>query len=131
MNEKESDFNSVDEYILMCPENIHGIIKSIRETILKAAPEATEKISYQMPCYYLNGNLVYFGVFKKHIGFYPTPSAIEAFREQLSGYKYTKGGIQFPFNEPMPLDLIFRMVQFRVGENLTTTQKKSSKKSKE
>jgi uncharacterized protein YdhG (YjbR/CyaY superfamily) len=86
--------------------------------IRESAPEALERISYQMPGYYLNGNLVWFGVHKHHIGFYPTPSGIDAFKGELSAYKCAKGSVQFPLDEPMPYDLISRIVKFRVAENL-------------
>jgi len=91
----------------------------MRRTIREAAPDAVEAISYQMPTFKLNGNLVHFAAYKKHIGFYPTPSGVEAFREELSAYKVSKGAIQFPIDQPMPLDLVRRIVQFRVAQNQT------------
>ncbi|NTW73222.1 MAG: hypothetical protein HGA49_13415, partial [Eubacteriaceae bacterium] len=92
-------------------------LQEIRETIRKAAPEATEKISYQMPTFYLNGNLVHFAAFTSHIGFYPAPSGVEVLKEELAPYLHAKGSIQFPLNQPLPLDLIRRIVEFRVIEN--------------
>jgi len=83
-----------------------------------AAPGAEEKISYQMPTFYLNGNLVHFAAYAKHIGFYPTPSGIEKFKRELSEYKHAKGSVQFPLGEPLPVDLIEKIVRFRVEENL-------------
>ena len=83
-----------------------------------AAPGAQEKISYQMPTFYLNGNLVHFAAYAKHIGFYPTPSGIEKFKRELSEYKHAKGSVQFPQGEPLPVDLIEKIVRFRVEENL-------------
>ena len=91
----------------------------MRRTIREAAPDAVEAISYQMPTFKLNGNLVHFAAYKNHIGFYPTPSGVEAFREELSAYKVSKGAIQFPIDQPMPLDLVRRIVQFRVAQNQT------------
>lgn len=118
---------SIDEYIATLPEEIQSILQEIRETIRAAAPDAQEKISYQMPTFALHGNLVHFAAFKNHIGFYPTPSGVEAFQEELARYKGAKGSIQFPLNEPMPLDLITRIVKMRVAENLQKAQQKSRK----
>ena len=128
MNENESSYTNVDEYINQFPSDIQVILNEIREVVRKAAPDAIEKISYQMPCYYLNGNLVYYAAYKKHIGFYPLPSGIDAFHEELSQYKRSKGAVQFPINQPMPLELIRRIVQFRAVENLQISQTKTSKK---
>jgi uncharacterized protein YdhG (YjbR/CyaY superfamily) len=115
-------FNSIDEYIATFPEEIQTILQEIRATIQAAAPDAEEKISYQMPTFFLKGNLVHFAAFKNHIGFYPTPSGIEAFKEEIARYQGAKGSIRFPLDEPIPLDLITRIVKMRVAENL----KKSS-----
>jgi uncharacterized protein YdhG (YjbR/CyaY superfamily) len=106
----------VDDYISLYPEDIQKILEKIRQTIQKAAPQAEETISYQMPTYKLNGNLVHFAAYKNHIGFYPTPSGIEAFKKELSEYKGAKGSVQFPINK-IPFDLITRIVRFRVKEN--------------
>lgn len=111
-------FRSIDEYINTFPPAIQEILRSIRQTIHEAAPDAEEAISYQMPTYKLKGNLVHFAAFENHIGFYPIPSGIEAFQTELSGYKSGKGSVQFPLDKPIPLDLIKRIVQFRVKENL-------------
>ena len=86
--------------------------------IKEAAPEATEKISYQMPTFYLHGNLVHFAAYKEHIGFYLSPSGIEAFKEEISSYKWAKGSVQFPLDKPIPYDLIRRITAYRVAENL-------------
>ena len=102
-------------------------LQEIRAAIKSAAPNATEKISYQMPTFYLNGNLVHFAAFKEHIGFYPTPSGIEAFQKELSIYKGAKGSVQFPLDEPMPLKLISRIVKFRAAENLKQAKVKAVK----
>lgn len=107
---------NIDEYIDRFPPDVQDILRRIRAVIHAAAPEASEKISYQMPTFYLNGNLVHFAAFKMHIGFYPTPQAVEAFNDELAGYKGAKGSVQFPLDQPMPYDLIRRMVEFRVAE---------------
>lgn len=118
--------NIVDEYIADFPKEIQIILQQIRETIKTAAPEAQEKISYAMPTFYLEGNLVHFAAFKNHIGFYPVPSGIEAFKNKLSGYKGAKGSVQFPLDQPMPLDLISEIVKFRVKENLEKASRKKT-----
>lgn len=109
---------TIDEYIAAFPEAIQTRLQEIRQAIRSAAPEAVERISYQMPTFYLNGNLVHFAAHKNHIGFYPTPSAIQAFRSELSAYHWSKGSVQFSLDQPLPLDLITRMVKFRREENL-------------
>ncbi|WP_092332599.1 iron chaperone [Desulfosporosinus hippei] len=120
--------NSIDEYILKFPVDIQEILKSLRNVIKKSAPDAHEKISYQMPTFDLHGNLVHFAAYKNHIGFYPTPSGIEAFKVELSEYKGAKGSVQFPIAEPLPFDLISRIVKFRVAENIKQWEDKSKKK---
>lgn len=114
--------NSIDEYISMFPNDVQKRLKEVRETIRKAAPEAEETINYQIPTFKLNGNLVHFAGFKKHIGFYPAPSGIEKFKDELTMYKGAKGSIQFPLDKPLPLDLIKRIVKFRVQENKRKTE---------
>ncbi len=115
---KEEERNlSIDEYIRSFPEHIQEKLIEIRRIIKENAPDATERISYQMPTFYLNGNLVHFAGYEKYIGFYPTPSGIEAFKGEFKGYKYSKGAVQFPLDEPLPVDLIKRIVRFRVAEN--------------
>lgn len=108
---------TVDEYISGCPEQIQAKLKELRSAIREAAPEAEETISYRMPAYKLNGVLVYFAAQKNHIGFYPTSSGINAFREELAAYKTSKGAIQFPLDKPIPLKLVSTIVKFRVKEN--------------
>lgn len=108
---------NIDEYIAGFPENIQKILEEIRATIIKAAPEAKEKISYGMPAFTQNGILAYFAAFKNHIGFYALPSGNEAFKKEISAYKTGKGSIQFPLDKPMPLDLISKIVKFRIKEN--------------
>ena len=110
-------FRTMDEYIVTFPRNVQVILKELRRTIRDSAPEAEEAITYGMPAFKLNGNLVFFAAFKNHIGFYPTPSAIEAFKEELSDYEVSKGTIRFPMNRPVPLDLVRRIVTYRVKEN--------------
>jgi len=109
---------NIDDYIATFPDEMQVILEKLRQTIRKAAPDATEKISYQMPTFYLNGNLVHFAVYKNHIGFYPAPSGIVAFQDELKKYKTSKGAIQFPINEPLPLPLMKKIIAFRVKENL-------------
>ena len=109
--------NSIDEYIGTFPQEIQILLEQVRATIKQAAPEAEEAIKYAMPTFVLNGNLVHFAAFKNHIGFYPVPSGIEAFKKELSVYKGAKGSVQFPLDKPMPLKLISEIVKFRVNEN--------------
>jgi uncharacterized protein YdhG (YjbR/CyaY superfamily) len=109
---------NIDEYIAGFPPEIQAILQAIRQTIREAAPDAQETISYQMPTFTLYGNLVHFAAFSRHIGFYPVPSGIDAFRDELAAYKQGKGSVQFPLDQPMPYDLIRRIVVFRAQENL-------------
>ena len=119
---------SIDEYIATFPEGIQKLLQDVRATIRAAAPDAVEKISYQMPTFFLKGNLVHFAAFKHHIGLYPTPSGTEAFKLELSIYQGGKGSVKFPIDKPLPLELIGRIVQFRVAENLKKAETKSSQK---
>jgi uncharacterized protein YdhG (YjbR/CyaY superfamily) len=128
MDENKDAINTIDGYIMQFPDNIQDILKKLREVIKEAAPEAKEKISYQMPTFYLFGNLVHFAVCKNHIGFYPTPSGIEAFKKELSEYKSSKGAVQFPMNKPLPFDIIIEIVKYRVDENLKNAIEKSKKR---
>lgn len=109
---------TIDEYIDSAPQVVHEKLKAIRAVIKEEAPEAIEKISYQMPTFAQKGNLVHFAVFKNHIGFYPAPSGIEHFKDELARYKTSKGAVQFPLDEEIPFDLIREIVRFRVQENL-------------
>jgi uncharacterized protein YdhG (YjbR/CyaY superfamily) len=111
-------FKSIDEYIGTFPNNIQNVLEEIRQAIREAAPKAEETISYQIPAFKLNGDLVWFAAFKDHIGFYPRASGIEVFKEKLAGYEISKGTVRFPINEPIPFDLIKEIVRFRVKENL-------------
>jgi uncharacterized protein YdhG (YjbR/CyaY superfamily) len=110
--------NTIDEYIETFPVEIQSILEKLRRTIRKAAPEAAEVISYQMPAFKQNGVLVYFAAHQNHIGFYPTSSGIAAFKKELSAYKGSKGAVQFPLDQPLPFDLVEKIVKFRVKENL-------------
>jgi uncharacterized protein YdhG (YjbR/CyaY superfamily) len=108
---------TIDVYIRTFPKTVQVKLQQLRRIVAKAAPGAEERISYRMPAFFLNGVLVYFAAFTKHIGLYPTSSGIEAFKNELTGYKSSKGAVQFPLDEPLPADLIRRMVRFRVKEN--------------
>ena len=118
---------NIDEYIAAFPEDVQVMLAELRATIQAAAPAAEEKISYQMPTFALNGNLVHFAAFKNHIGLYPAPTGLEAFQEELSVYKTGKGSVQFPIDQPLPLDLIRKIVQYRVAENAQRAAAKSKK----
>jgi uncharacterized protein YdhG (YjbR/CyaY superfamily) len=111
-------FETIDEYIAEFPKEVQYILEKMRKTIQDTAPEAEEAISYGMPTFKLHGNLVHFAAYKNHIGFYPAPSGIEAFKDEISGYKSSKGAVQFPLDEPVPYDLVEKIVIFRVKENL-------------
>ncbi|EMS69598.1 iron chaperone [Ruminiclostridium cellobioparum] len=128
MDKDAKPIETVDEYILQFDKDTRQILQQIRQCIKEAAPEAAEKISYGMPTFTLHGNLVHFAAYKKHIGFYPTPSGIEAFKDELSVYKGAKGSVQFPSDRPMPFELIGRIVKFRVAENIQLAQNKGKKK---
>lgn len=123
MRETKTKYSTIDEYIGTFPKEVQEKLLKVRQTIRKAAPEAEEGISYQMPTFKLNGNLVHFAGYEHHIGFYPIPTGMEAFKEELSHYKTGKGSVQFPLDQPLPLDLIRRIVEFRVKENLAKKKK--------
>lgn len=114
---------TIDEYITQFPDDIQTTLEKLRQTIKECAPKAEETISYQIPTFKLNGNLVHFAAFKDHIGFFPTSSARIAFKKELSQYKGGKGTIQFPYNKPIPYDLIRKIVKYRVRENLGKKEK--------
>ncbi|MGC4102120.1 DUF1801 domain-containing protein [Ferruginibacter sp.] len=109
---------NTDEYIQQFPANVQKMLQQLRKTIKAAAPKAEELISYQMPAFKLHGMLVYFAGYKNHIGFYPTGSPIVAFKKEVSAFKNSKGAVQFPLDKPLPLDLVTRMVQFKLKENI-------------
>jgi uncharacterized protein YdhG (YjbR/CyaY superfamily) len=114
---EKSKIMDMDSYIAACPVEIQKTLQKLRKTIQISAPDATEKMSYAMPTFYLNGNLVHFAAYKNHIGIYPTPSGIAAFKKDLAKYKTSKGAIQFLIEEKLPFDLIEKIVKFRVKEN--------------
>ena len=118
---------TIDEYIASFPAEVRKKLEEMRATIRKAAPEAEETISYAIPTFKLKGNLVHFAAFKNHIGFYPAPKGIEAFRKELSAYEGGKGTVQFPLDKPLPLVLISKIVKFRVKDNLDKTKAKSKR----
>ena len=113
---RQAEYKNIDEYISIFPDNVRGILQRMRQVIREAAPEATEVISYGIPTFRLNGNLVHFGGYKKHVSFYPSPSGIEAFRKELAAYETSRGTVKFPLNKPIPYELMKRMVEFRVKE---------------
>lgn len=119
---------TIDAYIATFPPEIQEILQTIRQIVREEAPDATEAIKYQMPTFVLKGNLVHFAAFKHHIGFYPVPSGIEAFKEELAGYIGGKGSVQFPLDQPIPFDLLRRIVAFRVAENLEKAAMKRRKR---
>ncbi len=114
----------IDEYIASYPKEIQKILTQLRATIKKAAPKSEEIISYSMPAFKLNGMLVWFAAHTNHIGFYPRVSAIEAFKKEISNYKWAKGSVQFPLDKPLPIGLITKMVKFRVNENMSRVKAK-------
>ncbi len=128
MENNNIGYTTIDEYIATFPKNIQKILEEMRTTIKAAAPDAEEKISYQMPTFFLKGNLVHFAAHTKHIGFYPTPGGIEAFKEELSIYESAKGSVQFPLDKPLPLKLVSKIVKYRVAENLNKAASKSNRK---
>jgi uncharacterized protein YdhG (YjbR/CyaY superfamily) len=118
MNPQKKQFNTIDEYIDTFPDNVQVLLQELRLTIRESAPEAEETINYQIPTFRLNGNLVHFAAYKKHIGFYPAPSGIDNFKEELSPYALSKGAVRFPIDAPIPLQLVSKIVEFRVKEQL-------------
>ena len=118
MSKPKKQFKSIDEYIGTFPKIVQDILEKLRQNISKSAPKAEESISYQIPTFKLNGNLVHFAAYKNHLGFYPTPSGIEAFKEELSPYEVSKGTVKFPLNKPIPFDLVRKIVEYRVKENM-------------
>lgn len=128
MNRNNPGFASIDEYIATFPAEIQNKLQELRATIRAAAPTAEEKISYQMPTFALKGNLVHFAAWKTHIGFYPAASGIAAFQNELAKYANSKGAVQFPLEQPLPLKLISNIVKFRVAENLKKAEQKAAKR---
>lgn len=128
MQSQETRFRTIDEYIATFPDDVQALLQAVRATIHAAAPDAVELISYGMPAFAQEGNLVYFAALKNHIGLYPTSSGIAAFQQEISAYESSKGAVKFPKDQPMPLDLITKIVQYRVTENLARAAAKSQKK---
>jgi uncharacterized protein YdhG (YjbR/CyaY superfamily) len=118
MERGKISYSTIDEYIALFPKEIRKILTGLRKTISTAAPDAVEKISYQMPTYWQNGNLVHFAAYAHHIGLYPAPSGIRAFKKELSDYEGSKGAIRFPIDKPLPLGLISKIVKYRAAENV-------------
>ncbi len=119
-----STAESIDEYIAEFPPEIQAVLEEVRALIHASAPDATETISYAIPTFDLNGkHLVHFAGFAKHIGFYPIPSGMEAFKQDFKPYKTGKGSVQFPLDRPLPVDLIRRIVEFRVEESASNAQR--------
>ncbi len=125
MEPKSVPVETIDAYIAQFPEAIQALLREMRAVIHAAAPDAVEKISYQMPTFYLNGNLVHFAAFKNHIGFYPAPTGIEQFKEALAGYVGAKGSVRFPLDQPIPFDLVAKITEFRAAENRSKGKKKA------
>ena len=122
--------DSIDAYIAGFPKDVQGILEKIRGIVRDAAPEAEEAIKYQIPTFVLNGNLVHFAAFQKHIGFYPTPSGVEQFKDDLAAYNSSKGSVQFPLDSPIPYTLIRKIVKFRVNENREKSRARALRKKK-
>lgn len=128
MQSRNNTVTDVPSYIAGFPAGTAKLLKQFRDIIRKAAPEAEELISYGMPAYKYHGVLVYFAGYEKHVGFYPTPSVIKEFAGKISRYKYSKGAVQFPLDEPIPVSLVTQMVKFRMKENLAKTATKKTSK---
>lgn len=124
MEQHSNKPKTIDEYIAQFPQEIQEILNKLRHVIKESAPNTEEKISYGMPTFVLNGNLVHFAAYKNHIGFYPSSTGIKTFKEELSEYKTSKGAVQFPIGKSIPYELVSKIVKFRVSEN------KSKEKSK-
>ena len=114
---------TVDAYISQFPADVQAQLQQLRKVIHTAAPDASEKISYGIPTFYLHGNLVHFAAYRNHIGFYPAASGVLAFTQQLAAYKTSRGTVQFPLGQPLPVELIKKMVAFRVTENLAAAKR--------
>ena len=130
MKNNPDGFHSIDEYIATFPKDVQKILQELRATIQAAAPDAEEKISYQMPTFALKGNLVYFAAWKTHVGFYPGANGVKTFAQELAKYETAKGSVRFPLTDPLPLELISNIVKFRVVENLKLAELKAAKKAK-
>lgn len=125
-----NDYKNTDEYISLFPPHVQLILQQLRKSIHDLIPEAEETISYGIPTFRLFGNLVHYAAYKNHIGFYPGAAGIEIFKDKLSGYKLSKGTVQFPIDEPLPIDLILEIVQYRANQNLQKAQARKRKDKK-
>ncbi|HVP89812.1 MAG TPA: DUF1801 domain-containing protein [Terriglobales bacterium] len=130
MDRRKAGFKTIDEYIASFPADIRRTLRGLRATIRAAAPGAGEKISYGIPTFTLNGNLVHFAAFEKHISFFPTSSGVRAFRRELAAHDLSKGTIRFPLGRPLPLGLVRRIVRFRVAESTAKPEKKPGARKK-
>ena len=130
MDENKVIIKTVDEYILQFPLEIQEKLQAMRKVIRDSAPDAEEKMSWQMPTFYLQGNLVHFAAHKSHIGFYLGAEGIEAFTDKFLGFKYSKGAVQFPMDKPLPFDLISEIVRYRVDQNIKEAESKLQKRKK-
>jgi len=126
--EKSPAFTNIDQYILQFPPEVQERLRALRAMIRECAPEATEKIAYGMPTFFLHENLIHFAGYAKHIGVYPTPSGVSEFQDELKGYKNAKGSVQFPLSGPLPMDLLRRITLFRVDEVQSKAASKKKKK---
>jgi len=120
---EKTELKTIDEYIALFPIKTQEMLQQIRKSIQNAAPDAVEVLSYKMPAFKQNKVLVYFAAYEKHIGFYPTGDGIEAFKAEFSDFKWSKGAVQFPLNEPLPLDLITRITKFKAEKDLEKVKK--------
>lgn len=125
---EKTTLTDIDEYITRSPANVQESLEKLRMTIRAAAPQAVEAISYQMPTFKQYGNLVHFAAHKNHIGFYPAPSGIEKYKNELAPYKCSKGAVQFPLDKPIPYDVVSKIVAFRVAENIARAEIKAKQK---
>ena len=123
MQDEKTAPTTIDEYIALFPADVQQILSNIRAVIRAAVPDAEERIGYQMPGFYQNGGLVWFGAHKHHIGLYPTPSGLTAFEDELAAYKGSKGSVHFPLDQPIPYDLVTKIAQFRLAENMQKKKK--------
>ena len=125
-----NEYKDTDEYISLFPPHVQLILQQLRKSIRDLIPEAEETINYGIPTFRLYGNLVHYAAYKNHIGFYPGASGIESFKDKLTGYKLSKGTVQFPIDEPLPFDLILEIVQYRANQNLQKAQARKRKDKK-
>jgi uncharacterized protein YdhG (YjbR/CyaY superfamily) len=124
---QDAKAENIDDYIAAFPPKVRARLKQMRATIRKHAPMATEKISYRIPTFYLNGNLVHFAGYEHHVGFYPGHDGITKFSDAIKGYKFAKGSVQFPHDEPLPLEIVAAIVKFRVDQNIWKKTRRAKK----